>query len=141
MVLPLQHETEPEDAEQEEQQDEVKNPGLLRMSLIASSRWLFCFFLSVSVLHGCSSDSGGDGNGNADRPPDPGPTRGFQMGFTPWPFDSTITALNTTDDLIEENGDLVAHHLKQGIPWQEALTGSTYPAHSTRRLTAAYRER
>ncbi len=56
------------------------------------------------------------------------------MGFTPWPFNSTLIAVNRTYDTIQENGDLVAHHLKQGIPWQEALDGTPYPGHLTREI-------
>lgn len=49
------------------------------------------------------------------------------MGFTPWPYDVSFTAVNTTYDLIQENGDIVAHHLTQGVPWNEALNQTAYP--------------
>ncbi len=97
-----------------------------------NSKWLPGLLLCLGLLVGC--DSGGE-DGNSDGPANnSGPARSFQLGFTPWPFDSTITALNTTYSLIQENGDIVAHHLKQGVPWQEALTGSPYPQHLTREI-------
>lgn len=49
------------------------------------------------------------------------------MGFTPWPYDATVEALEDTYQAIQQYGDLVAHHLGGGIPWQEALDGTVYP--------------
>lgn len=86
----------------------------------------FIAVLSI-VLSACDS-GGGDGDA-APLPPPSGEPRGFYMGFTPWPYDSTLDALNTTYSLIQDNGDLVAHHITQGVPWQEALTGAPYPNH------------
>ncbi len=51
------------------------------------------------------------------------------MGFTPWPYDDTISAVNNTYDIIQQNGDIIAHHLTQGVPWREALFGLPYPTH------------
>jgi len=53
--------------------------------------------------------------------------RGFEMGFTPWPYDATLEAVEETYRIIQEHGDLLAHHLGAGIPWQEALDGEPYP--------------
>lgn len=89
------------------------------------------FFVSVLVLSGCDSEGGG-GDDSVPVPPPSGEARAFYMGFTPWPYDSTLDAQNTTYSLIQDNGDLVAHHITQGVPWQEALTGSPYPDHLLR---------
>lgn len=51
------------------------------------------------------------------------------MGFTPWPYDLTEEAVDGTYDFILKNGNIVAHHLDNGIPWQEALDNKTYPKH------------
>ncbi len=59
--------------------------------------------------------------------PTPAPTRTFYMGFTPWPYDATLDAVNFTYDRIQEHGDMVKHHLMQGVPWDAAYTQSTYP--------------
>ena len=50
------------------------------------------------------------------------------MGFTPWPHDATLGAVSFTYTEILAHGDRVAHHLDLGIPWQESLEGSPYPA-------------
>ncbi|MBU0620850.1 MAG: hypothetical protein KJ795_03285 [Gammaproteobacteria bacterium] len=50
------------------------------------------------------------------------------MGFTPWPYAATVAAVNDTYAKINANGDIVAHHLDSGIPWQEALDGTPYPS-------------
>lgn len=57
----------------------------------------------------------------------PEPTRSFYMGFTPWPYDATLDAVNFTYDRIQEHGDMVKHHLMQGIPWNAAYEQSAYP--------------
>jgi len=43
------------------------------------------------------------------------------MGFTPFPWDMTAEALDTTNRFIVKNGDIVAHHFDAGVPWSEAL--------------------
>lgn len=48
------------------------------------------------------------------------------MGFTPWPYDATQMAVDDTNQRIQDNGDIVAHHITTGIPWEEALTGRPY---------------
>lgn len=55
-------------------------------------------------------------------------TRSMRVGFSPWPWDATVSAVNDTYDKIATHGDLNAHHLDGGIPWEEALAGSAYPA-------------
>lgn len=64
----------------------------------------------------------GGGGSNTATPP----SRSFAMGFTPWPYAATVAAVNDTYAKVNANGDLVAHHLDSGIPWQEALDGTAY---------------
>ena len=64
---------------------------------------------------------------SASPTPTPAPTRSFYMGFTPWPYDATIDAVNFTYDRIHEHGDMVKHHLMQGIPWDAAYAQTAYP--------------
>lgn len=56
------------------------------------------------------------------------PVRSFSMGFTPWPYDLTDEAQQQTYDLLSQHSDLILHHMDTGIPWQEALDGTPYPA-------------
>lgn len=74
------------------------------------------FSICFLIISGCGGSSGS--SQTLSRP--------FYMGFTPWPYDSTIAAVENTYTKINENGDLVAHHLDGGIPWDEALGGSSY---------------
>ncbi|OHD16825.1 MAG: hypothetical protein A2087_12110 [Spirochaetes bacterium GWD1_61_31] len=39
------------------------------------------------------------------------------MGFTPWPYAPTQQAVNDVYSFINAEGDLVAHHFQQGIPY------------------------
>jgi hypothetical protein len=75
----------------------------------------FLLIISCILINSC----GGSSSGTLQ-------TRPFYMGFTPWPYDFTIAAVDDTYTKINENGDLVAHHLDGGIPWDEALSGSAY---------------
>ncbi len=76
----------------------------------------------ATLLQACGSSSG--------TPPLPPQTetRSFELGFTPWPYDATATAVNFVYTEIAMRGDFIAHHLDAGIPWEEALSGTPYPA-------------
>lgn len=49
------------------------------------------------------------------------------MGFTPWPYDATVNAVNVTYQKIQQQGDLIHHQMMQGIPWDEAFNQIAYP--------------
>ena len=55
-------------------------------------------------------------------------TRPFLLGFTTWPYDLTVQAVEDTYDRILNEGDIITHHIMGGVPWQEALDGADYPA-------------
>ena len=52
--------------------------------------------------------------------------RSYYMGFTPFPWDMTLEAVNSTSQFISQYGDIVSHHLDAGVPWVEALDGKPY---------------
>lgn len=54
--------------------------------------------------------------------------RVFYMGFTPWLYAATTQAETDVYNLINTQGDLVAHHFQQGIPFGDA---STFPNFSS----------
>lgn len=53
-------------------------------------------------------------------------TRAFHMGFTTWPYDATVDAVEDTYAKISQHGDLIAFHLDNGVPWPEAYTGDPF---------------
>ncbi len=55
-----------------------------------------------------------------------GKGRPFYMGFTPFPWDMTAEAVSATYQFITENGDIIAHHFEQGVPWTEALENKPF---------------
>ncbi len=57
--------------------------------------------------------------------PSPGETRSFRMGFSPWPPDVSIEAVNEVYAFIHEHADLVFHHF-ENIPWVEAYEGEEF---------------
>ena len=84
-------------------------------------------FITVSLLVvACSGSSDGE---QVEQVPDSNDeTRSFALGFTPWPYDETIEAVNFVYSEIVSRGDIIAHHVDGGIPWQEALDQTAYPA-------------
>jgi len=60
----------------------------------------------------------------------PGPIayRTYSMGFTPFPYAMTPDAYIETWNVIATDGDMAVLHYDGGVPWQEALDGSDYPA-------------
>jgi hypothetical protein len=48
-------------------------------------------------------------------------------GFTPFPYDFTLEAVNRTYKVIEDDATLFAIHRDNGIPWQEALEDKPFP--------------
>ncbi len=85
-----------------------------------------------------SSDPADTGAGGGEETPtdpvDTSPSRSFHMGFTPWPYDATAEAINNTYDLIHTHGDIIAHHLSLGLPWEEAYLDLPYPSHVTNEI-------
>ncbi len=68
--------------------------------------------LSIATMAGCGGGSGGgDGSGESEPQNPPPVTRAFDMGFTTWPYDATVTAVNFVYTETSARGDFVAHHL------------------------------
>ena len=80
--------------------------------------------LSVATMAGCGGGGSGSSAGEPQNPPPV--TRAFEMGFTTWPYDATVTAVNFVYAETSARGDFIAHHLDGGIPWQAALDGAAY---------------
>src|SRR6056297_405704 len=77
---------------------------------------------AVSLLQACGGSSG---TTTSMPPPEPD-TRPFALGFTPWPYEASTTAVNFVYTEAASRGDFIAHHLDGGIPWNEALNGTPY---------------
>lgn len=58
------------------------------------------------------------------------------MGFTPWPYDATQAAVDDVNQRIQDNGDIIDHHIMVGVPWKEALQGLPYHPNVDADLTA-----
>jgi len=50
------------------------------------------------------------------------------MGFTPFPNDFTPEALDLAYQQIEDHGDMILHHLDDGVPWDEAFNQLPFPS-------------
>ena len=61
----------------------------------------------------------------------PTQTRSFYMGFTPWLYAATVQAETDVYDLLNSQGDLVAHHFQQGIPFNDASTFPNFSNYET----------
>ena len=76
--------------------------------------------LLASVSVGCNSDSNGD-SGATDVSLTP---RSFAMGFTDFPHERSLAALNDVFSVISLDADMAVMHFDDGVPWQEALAGA-----------------
>ena len=86
--------------------------------------WFICVI--VVLLTACSGASS-DPVVESTPTPTSSLTRSFYMGFTPWPYDATVSAISSTYSLIQGNGDIVSHHLMDGIPWEESYAMTQLP--------------
>jgi hypothetical protein len=90
-------------------------------------RWLRLSVLFAVVA--CGGGGGGDNPPPSPPPPPPAAARSFWMGFSPWPWDATVAAVDWTWATVRAEGDLVSHHLEEGVPWPQAAAGvnASYP--------------
>jgi len=99
------------------------------LSLIASGCCAPINILTGNIPRGSNSDYDFDITVNPDKQislddyrfPE---KRSFDMGFTPFPYDFTIEAVEFTFANINHHSDMVVHHFDNGIPWEEALNDS-----------------
>jgi hypothetical protein len=54
------------------------------------------------------------------------PARNFYLGFTPFPYDISLEAVEESYSNITTNGDIINHHFDNGVPWIEALAGEPF---------------
>jgi len=76
--------------------------------------------LFILTLPACGNSDNNDSS-NINQP-----TRSFKMGFTPWPYAATLDAVNDIYTFIDDSGDLIAHHMDSGVPWNEAVTANNF---------------
>lgn len=60
--------------------------------------------------------------------PTGGEKRTFYMGFTPFPADFSLPALEEMQQFLPANSDIIAQHI-EGVPWTEALSGQPFSDH------------
>lgn len=88
--------------------------------------------LLLTIFISCLSES-------RQQPEELPAARPFYLGFTPWPYAATPKAVNDVYNFINREGDLVAHHLQQGIPFNvlDRREISTYPSHIREEIEGA----
>jgi hypothetical protein len=73
---------------------------------------------SCAPSNDSDSKESGDGDGNGAGGVNVS-SRSFYMGFTPWPYDLTLEAVSWVYSNIMGKGDIVSHHMDEGVPWVE----------------------
>jgi hypothetical protein len=56
-------------------------------------------------------------------------TRSFYLGFTPFPYEASLQAVDYTYQTIAREADLICHSFDEGVPWPEALSGQPFSQH------------
>lgn len=92
------------------------------MKILRSSTVSLFFFLPLLLSLSC----GGGG----------GDTRTFALGFTDFPHAGTIEGVNAAWSAIENAADMASVHFDDGVPWPEALAGTSYNANYLAELTS-----
>lgn len=54
------------------------------------------------------------------------PSGSYSLGFTPFPHEISISAVEYAYEKIKTDGNIVCHHFDNGIPWPEALAGTAF---------------
>lgn len=52
--------------------------------------------------------------------------RSFGMGFSSWPYDLTVDAVNWVYEHAGRYGDMIDEHLEEGVPWPESYSGQPF---------------
>src|SRR5262245_11419181 len=68
-------------------------------------------------------------------------SRPFRLGFTSWPSAATVEAVTGTYTFIAANGDLLAEHIEEGVPWQAAADGKPFPKEFTQKMQGRAKNR
>jgi hypothetical protein len=69
-----------------------------------------------------------DGSAEAAVPvKDESSHRFFAMGFSSWPYDLTLEAVNWGYEQVGKYGDFIDEHLEEGVPWPEAQGDLPFP--------------
>lgn len=63
-------------------------------------------------------------------------SRSFLMEMTPCEFAHTPESVAEIYKIVNASSDLIAHHLDDGIPWEEALAGKPYHANVEKKIQA-----
>lgn len=96
-------------------------------------KWLFTAIAVLSMFDECSSVE--------VDPPTPEEKEVFLhdlalpehrsclMGFTPFPYDFSLSAVEETYDIAAKHSDMITFHLDNGVPWSEALAGVPFDPH------------
>jgi hypothetical protein len=82
-----------------------------------------CFTGVAALVLLCSL--GSSAQGSAVAPPAQ-QARHFRMGFTGFPHDISVEAVEQTRQFVRSNADLITHHI-EGVPWAEALQDAPFP--------------
>ncbi|WP_375562444.1 hypothetical protein ACE193_07820 [Bernardetia sp. OM2101] len=53
--------------------------------------------------------------------------RNYKMGFTTWPYDFSLEAVNSTYSFIEQNADIYSEHIDGKIPWEALINQTAFP--------------
>ena len=80
-------------------------------------------FAALALGLAAAACGGADPAGPASEPP-----RSYALGFTDFPHARSFEAVAAAQRVVRTDGDLIALHFDDGVPWEEAFRGAPYPA-------------
>ena len=90
---------------------------------MAPRNWILaCALVSMTA---CGGGGGGDSGGGDPAARD---SRPFRMGFTNWPYAATPEAIDWVWQRISVEGDVINHHVDEGVPWPAAAADEPFAA-------------
>lgn len=106
-------------AENQEVFDNISEPDCVLLIMVGIKQ-IAAIFLLILMVFACSKDKETQEVEESDE-------RSFFMGFTAFPYDYSLNALNETYQNVLADGDIFLSHLDFGVPWDEAMNDLPFP--------------
>lgn len=92
--------------------------------------------LFIALAFTCFSSCKSDDDAEELAPMNEQKQRSFKMGFSTWPFASSLGAVDSTYQFIFNNGDIYSEQIDNRIPWDAWINGTPLPTSYTSEINS-----